>query len=102
MSSTPYPICLIEDDQIMGETLLDRFDVEGFACDWFQTGRTAVAAISSKRYDIVISDIGLPDIDGEQVFKQMKASGLLLPPFIFITGIGTIDSAARLFKIGAG
>lgn len=29
-------ICLIEDDPIMGEALVERFDIEGYDCDWFQ------------------------------------------------------------------
>jgi DNA-binding NtrC family response regulator len=101
MSSTPYRVCLIEDDQIIGEALVDRFDIEGFACDWFQTGQAAIAPVSSKPYNVVISDIRLPDVNGEQLFTQLKESGLQLPPFIFITGHGAIDSAVRLLKLGA-
>ena len=101
MSSTPYHICLIEDDQFIGEALVDRFDLEGFACDWFQTGQAAIAPVSSKPYDVVISDIRLPDVDGGALFVQLKESGVPLPPFIFITGHGAVDSAVRLLKLGA-
>jgi DNA-binding NtrC family response regulator len=97
----PYRICLIEDDPIMGEALSDRLDLEDFECDWFKTGRDAIQALTRKKYDVVISDIQLPDINGEDLYMQLKATATTLPPFIFTTGYGTIDRAVRLLKLGA-
>lgn len=101
MNEKPYRICLIEDDLIMGEALSDRLDLEDFECDWFKTGQDALKALSHKRYDAVISDIQLPDINGEELFVQLKATATTLPPFVFTTGYGTIDRAVRLLKLGA-
>lgn len=101
MNAKPYRICLIEDDLIMGEALSDRLDLENFECDWFKTGRDALQALGHKRYDAVISDIQLPDINGEDLFVQLKATANTLPPFVFTTGYGTIDRAVRLLKLGA-
>lgn len=98
---TSYRICLIEDDLIMGEALSDRFELEDYQCDWYKTGMEAMKAISCKPYDVVICDIQLPDINGEDLFKQLKASEATLPHFIFTTGYGTIDRAVRLLKLGA-
>ncbi len=96
-----YRICLIEDDLIMGEALSDRFELEDYHCDWFKNGSEAMKALSSKQYDVVVCDIQLPDINGEDLFKQLKASEATLPHFIFTTGYGTIDRAVRLLKLGA-
>jgi DNA-binding NtrC family response regulator len=101
VNAKSYRICLIEDDLIMGEALSDRLDLEGFECDWFKTGKDAIQALSHKRYDAVISDIQLPDINGEELFVQLKATATTLPPFVFTTGYGTIDRAVRLLKLGA-
>ena len=101
MTKPLYRICLIEDDAIMGEALADRLDLEGFSCDWFKAGRAAILPISSKPYDVVVSDICLPDVDGEQLFTELIGSGIALPPFVFITGHGAIDSAVRLLRLGA-
>jgi DNA-binding NtrC family response regulator len=98
---TPYRICLIEDDLIMGEALSDRFELEDYQCDWFKTGQEAIKALGSTHYDIAICDIQLPDINGEDLFKQLKATEATLPHFIFTTGYGTIDRAVRLLKLGA-
>lgn len=96
-----YRICLIEDDPIMGEALSDRFGLEEYQCDWFTTGMDAIKALASHHYDVVVCDIQLPDINGEELFKQLKASEATLPHFIFTTGYGTIDRAVRLLKLGA-
>lgn len=101
MNQPRFSICLIEDDPIMGEALADRLDLEGFECDWFKIGRAAIPPISSKPYDAVVSDIRLPDVDGEQLFTELMESGIALPPFVFITGHGAIDSAVRLLRLGA-
>lgn len=94
-------ICLIEDDSIMGEALVERLDLEGYACDWFQRGRAALPGLLHKGYGLVISDIRLPDISGEDLFNELRQSGQPLPPFLFITGHGAIDQAVRLLKLGA-
>jgi DNA-binding response OmpR family regulator len=94
-------ICLIEDDPIMGEALVERLDMEGYACDWFQRGRLAVPSLLHKNYALAISDIRLPDISGEELFLELRQSGQPLPPFLFITGHGAIDQAVRLLKLGA-
>lgn len=94
-------LCLIEDDEIMGESLCDRFALEGFQFEWHRTGAAALHAIRQKNYALVISDIHLPDLDGEEIFEKLIGEKRAIPPFIFITGYGTIDRAVRLLKHGA-
>lgn len=101
MNPKPFRICLIEDDEIMGEALSDRFELENFKCDWFKTGREGAQALASRHYDIAICDIQLPDINGEELFVQLKETETALPAFVFTTGYGTIDRAVRLLKLGA-
>lgn len=94
-------ICLIEDDEIIGEALSERLVLEGLACDWFRTGAEAILALGKQTYDVVVSDISLPDANGEDLFLALKAKGMELPPFIFVTAFGAIDAAVRLLKHGA-
>ena len=94
-------ICLIEDDEIMGESLAQRFQLEGFDVDWWRTAREAASALESRRYGVVVSDIRLPDRNGGDLFLDLSARLPMLPPFLFMTAFGSIDRAVELLKAGA-
>ena len=100
-TSNAVQVCLVEDDDIMGESLVDRFTLEGFSCDWHKSARSAACDLKEKRYDVVVSDIRLPDRDGDELFEKLQAEQLYVPPWIFITGYGTIERAIALMKLGA-
>ena len=94
-------LCLVEDDQIMGESLVDRFRLEGYAVDWHREAQSAMDAMRKRRYVAVISDVRLPGLGGEDMFARLKEELPALPPFLFITGYGSIDRAVSLLKLGA-
>ncbi|WP_310450385.1 sigma-54 dependent transcriptional regulator [Sulfuritalea sp.] len=94
-------ICLIEDDQLMGEALCERFEMESITHTWHKRGRDALADLRRQRYDVVVSDMRLPDISGEDVFVQLRQGKAEVPPFLFMTAFGAIDQAVRLLKLGA-
>ncbi len=97
-----HRICLIEDDEILGEALVERFDDEGFCCDWFKEGAAALEALRHTGYSVAVSDIHLPDLTGEALYRKlMDGRSTTLPPFLFITGYGAVDQAVRLLKLGA-
>lgn len=97
-----HRIALIEDDLILGEALSERLEMEGYICDWFQTGGAASTALGRNAYSLVISDINLPDISGETLFIQLSEQlAASMPAFLFITGHGAIEQAVRLLKMGA-
>ena len=95
-------IGLVEDDQVMGGSIVQRLELEGMHVSWWQSGRKAIAEISRSLndLDLIICDIRLPDITGEDVFNEV-AMLPNTPPFMFVTGYGEIDQAVRLMKSGA-
>ena len=99
--TTQPRICLVEDDAIMGESLQDRFALEGFDCEWFRNAQSALDHFSTKHFHAVVSDIRLPDFSGEELFQRLLDREAFLPPWIFITGYGTIERAIALMKLGA-
>ncbi len=94
-------LCLIEDDVIMGESLCDRFTLEGLAFDWHRDGHSALRSIGRESYSAIISDVRLPDLDGEDLVRTLLASGMRLPPFLFITAYGSVNRAVEAVKLGA-
>jgi DNA-binding NtrC family response regulator len=104
-TSPPQPdpaphVALIEDDPVMGQSVVDWLAVEGYRTTWFRTGREAVRALSHEPPDAMICDIRLPDMSGEEVHRA-----LALPcgqaPMLFVTGHGDIAQAVRLMQAGA-
>ena len=85
----------------MGESLSDRFQLEGFEVDWRRTCGEALRALSSHPYAAVVSDVRLPDGTGDEFFRNVKASVPNPPPFIFITAFASVDRAVALLKDGA-
>ncbi|MBD8876682.1 sigma-54-dependent transcriptional regulator [Roseibium polysiphoniae] len=95
-------IGLIEDDPVMGGSLVQRLELEGCAVRWWQTGQEALFASSGKLadLDLVLCDIRLPDMDGEEIYRNLLGERST-PPVIFITGYGEIGQAVRLMRLGA-
>ena len=97
-----HRIALIEDDEIMGGSLMQRLTLEGAEVIWIKRAAQAVGAIRTPRapIDAVVCDIRLPDGTGEEIFAALCRT-TTPPPFLFITGQGGIDQAVRLLRAGA-
>jgi DNA-binding NtrC family response regulator len=94
-------IGLIEDDPIMGESLVQVFTLEGADVIWWQTGGEALVALPHANRDIILCDIRLPDMNGEQVFDEARRYRSVAP-FLFMTAYGDVEQAVGLLKKGAG
>ncbi len=101
MSLNGRIIGLLEDDPIMGESLVQRLALEGTVVRWWKTGREAISELNRAKPEAVICDIRLPDMSGEEVFRELAGAGSI-PPFLFITAFGDIDHAVGLIRAGAG
>lgn len=95
-------ILLVEDDEIMGTSLVHRLELEGAEVLWHRQVARALPAIRTPRkpLDAVVCDIRLPDGTGEELYDTLTRTGHP-PPFLFITGQGAIDQAVRLIRSGA-
>lgn len=94
-------ILLIEDDPIMGESLMERFELEGFHARWARTGEEGRKWLAHGGFGLVLSDLRLPDMGGDALFREAVEHFPVLPPWLFITGYGAVDQAVALLKLGA-
>lgn len=94
-------IGLVEDDEIMGESLVQSLTLEGSHVNWWKTGQEALRALRVSTPDLVVCDIRLPDIRGDDLFRQL-ASNTAVPPFLFVTAYGDIDQAVSIMRAGGG
>ena len=65
-------LLLVEDDPMIGETVLDVLRAEHFAVDWVKDGAMADTALCTQQYDLVLLDLGLPKKDGLDVLKCLR------------------------------
>ncbi|AQH06251.1 transcriptional regulator (plasmid) [Burkholderia sp. KK1] len=93
-------ICLVEDDPIMGESMVERFRLEGFGVDWHTAAATAFASIPQKRYAVVVSDVRLPDFAGDELYTRLCSAMAKVPPFMLVTAYASIDKAVSMLKAG--
>jgi DNA-binding response OmpR family regulator len=75
-------LLLVEDDVMIGETVLDLLRADHFAVDWVKDGRMADTALRSQRYDLVLLDLGLPQRDGLDVLKELRERKDLTPVLV--------------------
>ena len=75
-------LLLVEDDVELRDGLVYALAQSGYAVDAVHTGREALAACSTAAYQLVILDLGLPDLDGVEVLRRLRHSGMTSPVLI--------------------
>ena len=80
-------VTLVEDDESVGAGLAAILGMEGISVDWVRLGLEAERRIAARLPDVVILDLGLPDIDGLDVYRQIARRWPDLP-VLFSTGHG--------------
>jgi DNA-binding response OmpR family regulator len=65
-------ILLVEDDERIGSTLVRALDGSGYDARWARTGGEVDALVSAQRPDLVLLDLGLPDVDGLDVCRRLQ------------------------------
>ncbi|CDW94369.1 MULTISPECIES: response regulator [unclassified Thiomonas] len=75
-------LLLVEDDVMIGESVLDALRGEGYAVDWVRDGAVADSALRTEQYDLVLLDLGLPKMDGIAVLKALRTRRETTPVLI--------------------
>lgn len=75
-------ILLVEDDLALASALGDSLRRQNYAVNTVHTGKDALAAVKQAETDMVVLDLGLPDMDGLQVLKTLRSRDATLPVLI--------------------
>ena len=89
-------LLLVEDDLPLGEGLRAGLQAEGYTVDWLHDGASAVHALLSETFDLLVLDLGLPRLSGIGVLQQLRKSGSHLPVLILTARDETRDRVAGL------
>ncbi|MFV0633481.1 response regulator transcription factor [Demequina sp.] len=87
-------IVLVEDDPTISEPLTRALGREGYDVEWHGTGMGGVGAADDA--DLVILDLGLPDIDGVEVARRIRDKGLQVPILMLTARADEVDLVVGL------
>lgn len=93
-------ILLIDDDLDLGSMLTDVFMREGIKVTHVEDGKAGLARASSESFALILLDIMLPEIDGLQVLKQLRQSGVETPVLMLTARGDDVDRVVGL-ELGA-
>jgi two-component system cell cycle response regulator CtrA len=93
-------ILVIEDDQGTAKTLQISLQSEGFVCDTTGVGEDGLDIARHYEYDLIILDLMLPDIDGYEILRRLRAVQVSTPVLI-LSGLSDIDDKIKGLGFGA-
>jgi len=92
-------VLLVEDEIIMRVTLEDALSSAGYDVATFENGKSALAALKDRSFDLVVTDIMLPDGSGLEILKEAVTTAE--SQVLVMTGYGTIKDAVAAMRLGA-
>jgi DNA-binding NtrC family response regulator len=93
-------ILIIEDDESVASALHDLVQAEGLTGDMITEPREGLTRAQSNDYEVVVTDLQMPGLDGLEIIEQLQATKPHLP-VILITAFHTTEVAIRAIKLGA-
>lgn len=93
-------ILVVEDEEITLNNILDTLKEEGYSAEGTKDGYKALERLEKGRYDIVITDIKMPRMNGLELLEKVKEKNPDTE-VIIITGYGSVSSAVEAMKKGA-
>jgi len=93
-------VLVIDDEQIVLDSVKRILGSEGFEVDPAISSREGLERAMKRDYDLVLTDIRMPEIGGMRILRDIKRAKPALPVVIF-TGYATVQSAVQAMKLGA-
>lgn len=100
MAGEEKSILILDDEEMIRDLLCETFTQKGYIVDTAINGKEALLKLGKKEYNLLISDLRLPDISGMEVVEEMKNKGQDTG-VIMITAYGSIKNAVSAMKHGA-
>ena len=89
-------VLLVEDDPMIGSVVQQALHDASYAVDWVRDGRTALDTLDTVAYDLVLLDLGLPQLDGMSVLGTMRRAHIGIPVLVLTARDATEDRVAGL------
>lgn len=93
-------VLVVEDEPAIADTIVYALSTDGFEPQWCATGGAAIEAVRAGTFALAVLDLGLPDINGFELFKQLQQIGSGLPAIFLTARSSEIDKVVGL-ELGA-
>ena len=93
-------ILVVDDEPLIRELLEEILKKEGYSVNTVKNGLSALKKIKEHHFDLIITDVRMPDMDGITLLKKIRESSFSIP-VIVITAYGSIENAVEVMKKGA-
>jgi DNA-binding response OmpR family regulator len=96
----PASILVVEDEEAIAQGLLFNFERKGHSVEWARDGREALEKVRGGRYDLILLDVRLPEMDGFEVCQLLRGEGNFTP-ILILTARSQPDDVIYGLKLGA-
>ncbi|QTG90859.1 response regulator, partial [Vibrio furnissii] len=93
-------LLLVEDDVLLGRSMVTSLSRHGYTVDWVERGSGVETVLKTEQFMAVILDLTLPDIDGLMVLRHIRRAGFTLP-ILILTARDDIDDRVKGLDGGA-
>lgn len=97
----PTKIAIIEDDAVIAQMYRMKFEAEGYEVQTAENGKLGVALCEQFRPDMILLDLKMPVMSGEEALKKIRSSDWgKMTPVIILTNLGEEEAPKNLQKLG--
>src|SRR5687768_1181496 len=93
-------VLVVDDDRAVGTVLLGLLRQAGHEASYVESAELALARVSSRPVDVVITDLRMPTMDGMELLERLAERAPDIP-VILLTAHGTVQTAVEAMKKGA-
>jgi DNA-binding response OmpR family regulator len=93
-------VLLVEDDRLLGDSLTEYLQSEGFITDWVYDPREVIDLLEVSRYDVIVLDLMMPHIGGEELIKAIREKDKETP-ILVLTAKQRLEDKRTCFELGA-
>ncbi len=100
VSPAPHRLLVVDDEAAQMRALCDTLQFEGYSVQGFTSAREALASLRPRTYDLLLTDLMMPEMDGIHLIAAARKIDVDLGAVV-MTGHGTIDTAVQAMRGGA-
>ncbi|MDX1490783.1 MAG: response regulator transcription factor [Pseudohongiellaceae bacterium] len=94
-------ILIVEDNRDIAENIADYLEPKGHVLDFATNGKLGLQLATEERYDVIVLDIMLPQINGMEVCRRIREHSHITTPIIMLTARDQLDDKVEGFEAGA-